>query len=793
MIESLHRRRPAAGGRRLLSALLLLGAGLAPQLAFADDCLVVGTETRGVVNGRATVVGRAELTRNFGPVTGAYGDEAATVAAMRDTVESYLLSLGAGSDIVFRDTPLDPVLDGYRASGGSAAVTCDTTGPGGTTSVVEQYSVAHLVVGQLTPDAASTLTVDLSAAPETLALGASSTLSWTSSNALGCTASGAWSGARPPSGTETITPTATGSQSYTLSCAGNGGATGSDTVTVTVQAAGPVIDSFVATPAQVAPGANLTLSWAARNVDGCTASGDWSGTLPVQGEQTLNAGQAGTRNYTLSCSGPGGLATQTLSVQVSDGGSIPSPVIDSFTATPEHAQLGQSVQLDWSSSNTSSCTASGDWSGAQPVDGSFSLTPQAVGTLTFTLSCSDGSATTSQQLSVPVSEGTVTATSGGGASGPLLLIPLALLALRRRRALLAGALALSPLAAAAQDAADPAACKLFRDGIWQVVGKTSMEDCLRQIAQTQAAPDESGLRFGYWGELPLAVGAAGIYRSDNGGRSWTPLAVAPPAAAAIPPPAPAAAPPPPEPAVAADGAEAPQQAPAAPTTEQPLGSAPAAAAEKPAEAVATPAMPAQPAARPQSADGLRTLYVGLRAGVITTDISDSTLSRALHDRGESIDAQLADDSDIGGALYLGWQPVPRLAVEIGYQRLGEFKAELSGAPVDADAATKGLAQAFGGSGHGLSVAARYFVPLAEQFDVAPRAGLYAWRTEIEIDGPQGSSSVKENGTGYLLGASFGWLPTPQWRVALGGEWQRPQSGVSQLQYGVEVEWRFAAW
>lgn len=784
MIESIHRRRPAAGGCRLLSSLLLLGASLAPQLAFADDCLVVGSETRGVVNGRATVVGRADLTRNFGPVTGAYGDEAATVAAMRSTIESYLLALGAGSDIIFRDTPLDPVLMGYRASGGSAAVTCDTTGPGGTTSVVAQYSVPHVVAGQLTPTAPSTLTVDLNASPASIALGASSTLSWTSSNALGCTASGAWSGARPATGSETVTPTAAGSLSYTLSCAGNGGATGSDTATVTVQSAGPVIDSFLATPEQAAPGASLTLSWAARNVDGCTASGDWSGNLAAQGEQTLNAGAVGTRSFTLSCTGSGGSVSQTLSVQVSDGGSTPSPVIDSFTATPEHAKLGQAVQLSWSSSNTSSCTASGDWSGAQPVDGNFSLTPQAVGTLTFTLDCSDGSATVSRQLSVPVSEGTVTATSGGGATGPLLLIPLALLALRRRRALWASALALSPLAVAAQAPAETSSCKLFRDGIWQVVGKATMDDCLKQIAQTPAAPDESGLRFGYWGELPLAVGAAGVYRSDNGGRSWTPLAVAP--APTANPPATASAPAAPEPAAATASAEAAQEPTVPASAELPVAAAPVTPAE-------TAAAPARTPARPRPASGSRNLYVGLRAGVIGTSVSDSALSKALHERGESIDAQLADDSDIGGALYFGWEPIPQLAVELGYQRLGEYKAELSGAPADANAATKGLAKAFGGSGQGFSVAARYFLPLAEQFDFAPRAGLYAWRTEIEIDGPQGSSSVKKNGTGYLAGASFGWLPTPQWRVALGGEWQRPQSGVSQLQYGVEVEWRFAAW
>ncbi len=80
-------------------------------------------------------------------------------------------------------------------------------------------------------------TVTLSAAPATITLGQSSTLSWSSSTGTTCTASGGWSGTRGVSGTESVTPTAAGSATYTLACTGGAySGTSSATTTVTVNA-----------------------------------------------------------------------------------------------------------------------------------------------------------------------------------------------------------------------------------------------------------------------------------------------------------------------------------------------------------------------------------------------------------------------------------------------------------------------------------------------------------------------------------------------------------------------------
>jgi uncharacterized protein (TIGR03118 family) len=79
-------------------------------------------------------------------------------------------------------------------------------------------------------------TVTISVTPATITLGQSATLAW-NTNGSSCTASGAWSGAQGANGTQTITPTATGTETFDLVC--TGGAYGDSRVvsaTLTVNA-----------------------------------------------------------------------------------------------------------------------------------------------------------------------------------------------------------------------------------------------------------------------------------------------------------------------------------------------------------------------------------------------------------------------------------------------------------------------------------------------------------------------------------------------------------------------------
>jgi hypothetical protein len=74
--------------------------------------------------------------------------------------------------------------------------------------------------------------------------------------------------------------------------------------------------SLSATPASVGSGVASRLSWSSTNATGCTAWGGWSGSEPTSGSAGTGALTA-TTSYALTCTGPGGSAIQSVTVNVS--------------------------------------------------------------------------------------------------------------------------------------------------------------------------------------------------------------------------------------------------------------------------------------------------------------------------------------------------------------------------------------------------------------------------------------------------------------------------------------------
>ncbi len=70
-----------------------------------------------------------------------------------------------------------------------------------------------------------------------IAADSSATISWSAINAASCTASGSWSGTLAASGTQTLKPTAVGTDTYLLTCANAAGTSPAGTATLTVTAA----------------------------------------------------------------------------------------------------------------------------------------------------------------------------------------------------------------------------------------------------------------------------------------------------------------------------------------------------------------------------------------------------------------------------------------------------------------------------------------------------------------------------------------------------------------------------
>ena len=102
-------------------------------------------------------------------------------------------------------------------------------------------------------------TVTISASPNTLTAGQASTLTWNSTGATSCTASGSWSGSQSTSGSVS-TGALNQSSTYNLACSGAGG-TASGSAVVSVSGVPPLPPSsswayIVASP--VSPGASIT-------------------------------------------------------------------------------------------------------------------------------------------------------------------------------------------------------------------------------------------------------------------------------------------------------------------------------------------------------------------------------------------------------------------------------------------------------------------------------------------------------------------------------------------------------
>lgn len=156
-------------------------------------------------------------------------------------------------------------------------------------------------------------TVTISANPTSVVSGSASTLTWSSTNATSCTASGGWTGTRSTSGTAT-TGNLTANTTFTLTCSGVGGS-GNSSATVTITAPPAPTVTLTANPTSVLTGSASTLTWNSTNATSCTASGGWSGARATSGS-TSTGNLTSNQTYNLSCTGAGGTANASATVTV---------------------------------------------------------------------------------------------------------------------------------------------------------------------------------------------------------------------------------------------------------------------------------------------------------------------------------------------------------------------------------------------------------------------------------------------------------------------------------------------
>ena len=81
---------------------------------------------------------------------------------------------------------------------------------------------------------------------------------------------------------------------------------------------------------------------------------------------------------------------------------FPNPTINIFSSSAETIYVNESILLSWSTTNSSSCSGSGDWSGQKATSGNETIDPNEIKTYSFTLTCSGGTGTQDATTSIAV-------------------------------------------------------------------------------------------------------------------------------------------------------------------------------------------------------------------------------------------------------------------------------------------------------------------------------------------------------------------------------------------------------
>ncbi len=197
------------------------------------------------------------------------------------------------------------------------------TGNGGTVTVTPNKTTTYTLVATSaggTQQATATVTVppptaSLIANPATITSGQSSTLNWSTQDAVSITLNG--DTLSSPRGTITVSPTRT--TSYTLVATGGTGVQAANATTIVTVAAGAAAPTatFMATPSTIIAGQSSVLAWQTTHATRVSLD-----TIMEPTSGTLSVSPSKSSWYKLVASGPGGSVTQYAQVIVNGGAAV---------------------------------------------------------------------------------------------------------------------------------------------------------------------------------------------------------------------------------------------------------------------------------------------------------------------------------------------------------------------------------------------------------------------------------------------------------------------------------------
>jgi len=253
--------------------------------------------------------------------------------------------------------------------------------------------------GSNTPPPA-TPTVTVGASPESIAPGASSTLTIAAANATTVSITGSDGSSytlAASGGIQAVSPAAT--TTYTATAAGTGGSkTATTTVTVVSEPAATVTIS--ANPASIAAGGSSTLSVTAANATQVTVVGsDGSSYALAATGGTQAVSPASTTTYTATATGTGGNGAATTTVTVASG---PAATV-TIAASPASITAGNSSSLAVTATNATAVSVAGTDGSSYTLaatGGTQVVSPAATTTYTVTATGAGGNATATATVTV---------------------------------------------------------------------------------------------------------------------------------------------------------------------------------------------------------------------------------------------------------------------------------------------------------------------------------------------------------------------------------------------------------
>jgi len=295
-------------------------------------------------------------------------------------------------------------LSGLAYAGCSYEVT-NTSGIGSSMTIFPGSSNAFFVQYYCGNPPTVDIQINNSQGPVALSAGQSGTLSWTSTNANTCTASGSWLGSKAISGSESTGSLSSGTYTYTIRCEDTGGTKATDSVVVNVSGTPPPAPTITATASATC--ASVDISWSGYNTALSTGfkiyrNGVLVATIGNTTSYTDSNLSAGSYTYTVIAFNGSGDSTTSNSSSASASAQCVGPVpIVTLTANPTSTETD--TTLTWTTTNSpSSCTASNDasigaWSGGKSVAGGSQVILNITRTTIFSLYCTNSSGQSATQ------------------------------------------------------------------------------------------------------------------------------------------------------------------------------------------------------------------------------------------------------------------------------------------------------------------------------------------------------------------------------------------------------------